>query len=599
MSKKITIFFIFLVLFFSITCKKKNNPPEVPQVFGPTRVGVGAQAEYKAVAIDPNNDSIRYHFAWDGRKEITNYYKSGDAAKVTITFEEADTYALKVQAEDVKGAISGWSSPLRIEVVANQKPSRPTLQGPSYGLINTYYKFTATATDPDNDSILYKFIWGDGRDTITGFVASGTAVTESISYADTGTYVIKVVAQDNKYVWSDTSEPIEFKVKKELGPGDIVFYFRAEDDIVSSPAITIYGGDTLVVFGDNSGNLYAIKASTGTLKYQGKTFVSGEDFASSPVIGNDGAIYIGSADGRIYAFHPNLINRKWVYPDSGEIGLGTITGTPVLSSDGSKLFVGSENDTLYCLSTANGEVLWKFKAIGGINGSCIMDDQGNIYFGESDSGYFYKLDPNGNLIWAIYLGDPILGQGAIGNNLVYVAVAGKIYGISFDGQITYSASFTDTTTEVIGGPVIGWDGKVIVATEDGYIEIFEPNLTRVIEPPYQKNPNIKSTPCLAGTEEKVLYINNDAGYLFAINPFTSNGEEYHPFPINLTPSFLAKKLQADFISSPVVGENGIVYVANEEYLFAIVGYKRLPLANTPWPMFQHDPKHSGRAGSKR
>ncbi|MEO0089131.1 MAG: PQQ-binding-like beta-propeller repeat protein [candidate division WOR-3 bacterium] len=593
MSKKITIFFIFLVLLFSIGCKKKNNPPEIPKVFGPTKVGVGALVEYKAVATDPNNDSIRYHFVWDGGKETTNYYKSGDTAKITITFEEADTYSLKVQAEDAKGATSEWSSPLTIEVVANQKPSRPTLQGPSYGLINTYYKFTATATDPDNDSILYKFIWGDGREIITGFVASGTAVTESISYADTGTYVIKVVAQDNKYVWSDTSEPIEFKVKKELGPGDIVFYFRAEDDIVSSPAITIYGGDTLVIFGDNSGNIYAIKASTGDSVYKGRALISGEDFASSPVIGSDGVIYIGNSGGRIYAFNPNL-TKKWVYPDSAQPGLGEITGTPVLSSDGSKLFIGSDNDTLYCLSTTNGEVLWKFKAIGGINGSCIMDDQGNIYFGDSDSGYFYKLDPNGNLIWEIYLGAPILGQGAIGNNLVYVAVMGKIYGISFDGQITYSASFSDTITEVIGGPVIGWDGKVIVATDDGYIEVFEPNLTKIYS--YQKNPNIKSTPCLAGTEEKVLYVNNDAGYLYAINPFTPNGEEH--FSVNLSSPF-AKKLQAEFISSPVVGDNGIVYVANEEYLFAIIGHNRLPLANTPWPMFQHDPKHSGRAGSKR
>ncbi|MEO0086527.1 MAG: PQQ-binding-like beta-propeller repeat protein [candidate division WOR-3 bacterium] len=594
MSKKITLFFIFLAFIFSIGCKKKNNPPEIPQVFGPTKVGVGAEAEYCAFATDPNGDSIRYHFSWDGEKKTTSYYKSGDTAKVTIIFEESKTYSLKVQAEDSKGAISDWSSPLTIEVVANQRPARPTLTGPASGLVNKNYAFTVQTTDPDNDSIRYKFVWGDGRETITDWVASGTPVVESISYADTGTYVIKAIAQDNKYAWSDTSLSIEFKVKKELSAGDIVFVFQAEDEIVSSSAITVYGGDTLIIFGDNGGNIYAIKASTGELKYKGNALISGEDFASSPVIGPDGVIYIGNSGGRIYAFNPNL-TKKWVYPDSAQPGLGEITGTPVLSSDGSKLFVGSENDTLYCLSTANGEVLWKFKAIGSINGSCIMDDQGNIYFGESDSGYFYKLDPdNGNLIWEIYLGAPILGQGAIGNNLVYIAVAGKIYGISFDGQITYTASFADTTTEVIGGPVIGWDGKVIVATDDGYIEVFEPNLTKIYS--YQKNPYIKSTPCLAGTEEKVLYINNDAGYLYAINPFTPNGEEH--FSVNLGSPF-AKKLQAEFISSPVVGDNGIVYVANEEYLFAIIGHNRLPLANTPWPMFQHDPKHSGRAGGRK
>ncbi len=595
MSKKITIFLIFLVLLFSISCKK-NKPPEIPQVFGPTKVGVDAEAEYKAVTTDPNNDDIRYHFSWNGQKKTTDYYKSGDTAKVTIRFEEADTYSLKVQAEDTKGAFSEWSSLLMIEVVGNQKPSKPILEGPSYGLKDRFYKFTAKAIDPDNDSIRYKFIWGDGREKITDWVANNTPVTESISYADTGIYKIKVIAQDNKYVWSDTSEPIEFKVKKELESGDILFYFRAEDEIVSSPAIYIYGGDTLVIFGDNSGNIYAIKASTGNLVYKGAALTLGEDFASSPVIGPDGVIYIGNNEGRIYAFNPNL-TQKWVYPDSSESGLGTITGTPLLSADGSKLFIGSDNDTLYCLSTTNGQVLWKFKAMGSIEGSCIMDNEGNIYFGESDSGYFYKLTPDGNMVWSIYLGDPIHGQGAINihNNKIYIAVMGKIYGISFDGQITNSAYFNDTTTEVIGGPVIGWDGRVIVATDNGYIEVFDQDLGKIYS--YSKNPSIKSTPCLAGTQDTmVLYINNDAGDFYAIDPLTSNGSEY--FSLRLTPSF-AKKLQADFISSPVVGDNGIVYVANEEYLFAIIGYNRLPLANTPWPMFQHDPKHSGRAGGKR
>ncbi|MCS7249887.1 MAG: PQQ-binding-like beta-propeller repeat protein [candidate division WOR-3 bacterium] len=593
MNKKITIFFIFLILISFITCKR-NKPPETPTVVGPTKVGVGAHAEYKAVATDPNKDDVRYHFSWNGQRETTDFYKSGDTGKVTITFEKADTYLLKVQAEDIKGTFSEECS-LTIEVVTNQKPQRPTLTGPSSGLINKKYSFTAQTTDPDNDSIRYKFIWGNGQEKITDWVASGTPVTESISYSDTGVYVIKVVAQDNKYVWSDTSDEIRFEVKKELTAGDILFIFSAEEEIISSPAITIYGGDTLVIFGDNGGNIYAIDASSGALRYRGNA-LPGDDLASSPVIGPDGVIYVGGAgEGRVYAFNPNL-TRKWVYPESAQAGLGSISGTPVISADGNKLFIGSDNETLYCLSTANGQVLWKFKAKGSIEGSCIMDNEGNIYFGENDSGYFYKLSPNGEVRWEIYLGDPIYGQGAINNNLVYVAVMGKIYGISLDGRILYRASFTDTTVEVYGGPVIGWDGKVIVATEEGYIEVFEPDLTKIYS--YQKTPSLKSTPCLAGTEEKVLYINNDGDRLYAINPLTENGAEYFP-SVSLTPPSFVKKLQPDFISSPVVGNNGIVYVANGEYLFAIVGYKQLPLANTAWPMFQHDPKHTGRAGGKR
>ena len=46
-------------------------------------------------------------------------------------------------------------------------------------------------------------------------------------------------------------------------------------------------------------------------------------------------------------------------------------------------------------------------------------------------------------------------------------------------------------------------------------------------------------------------------------------------------------------SSPAIGTDGTIYVgSNDYYLYAIQGLG--PLANTPWPMFHHDLKHTGR-----
>ena len=47
-------------------------------------------------------------------------------------------------------------------------------------------------------------------------------------------------------------------------------------------------------------------------------------------------------------------------------------------------------------------------------------------------------------------------------------------------------------------------------------------------------------------------------------------------------------------SSPAIGKDGTVYVGCDDgYLYAINGNSG-GLASTPWPMFHHDVKHTGR-----
>ena len=46
-------------------------------------------------------------------------------------------------------------------------------------------------------------------------------------------------------------------------------------------------------------------------------------------------------------------------------------------------------------------------------------------------------------------------------------------------------------------------------------------------------------------------------------------------------------------SSPAIGADGTIYVGSyDNYLYAIQGLG--PLANTPWPVFHHDLRHTGR-----
>jgi DNA-binding beta-propeller fold protein YncE len=90
--------------------------------------------------------------------------------------------------------------------LANKTPSVPTLSGPTTGVAGVALTFTATATDPEADSVAFQFDWGDGATPAwTAFVASGDTVTATNTYTDSGTFTVKARAKDSNGKESDWS----------------------------------------------------------------------------------------------------------------------------------------------------------------------------------------------------------------------------------------------------------------------------------------------------------------------------------------------------------------------------------------------------------
>lgn len=119
------------------------------------------------------------------------------------------TVAVGLRAQAVGVAIGtahggrvGQVKKIVIEGIA--PPTKPTINGPRYSKPGTSVQFTAVSTDPNGDNIQYKFDWGDGDvSSWTSFYSSGTSVTKSHTYQDTGDFIIKVKARDNDNIESD------------------------------------------------------------------------------------------------------------------------------------------------------------------------------------------------------------------------------------------------------------------------------------------------------------------------------------------------------------------------------------------------------------
>jgi len=83
-------------------------------------------------------------------------------------------------------------------------------------------------------------------------------------------------------------------------PGTVLWEFKTGSWVTSSPAI---GSDGTVYVGSGSWNLennklYAINGKTGVKLWE---FKPGSSVSSSPAIGSDGTIYVGSDDKKLYA----------------------------------------------------------------------------------------------------------------------------------------------------------------------------------------------------------------------------------------------------------------------------------------------------------
>jgi len=103
-----------------------------------------------------------------------------------------------------------------IIVFAGSPPATPAApQGPTVGNVGVNYTFSAVTTDPDNDTVSYRFDWGDGNISAwAGPFASGAPGTASHAWADGGTYSVRCQAKDVFGLPSNWSEPASIHILK-------------------------------------------------------------------------------------------------------------------------------------------------------------------------------------------------------------------------------------------------------------------------------------------------------------------------------------------------------------------------------------------------
>ena len=79
------------------------------------------------------------------------------------------------------------------------------------------------------------------------------------------------------------------------------------------------------------------------------------DIRSSPAIGSDGTVYVGSGDNKLYAINGKTGVKIWEF-ETGD----WVDSSPSIGSDGT-VYIGASDKNLYAINGKTGAKLWEFK----------------------------------------------------------------------------------------------------------------------------------------------------------------------------------------------------------------------------------------------
>ncbi len=319
--------------------------------------------------------------------------------------------------------------------------------------------------------------------------------------------------------------------------------FTTRDYTRSSPAI---GADGTIYIGSRDNRLYAINPD-GSEKW---SFISFGEIDSSPAIGADGTIYVGSMDYKLYAINPDS-SQKWAFTTGNEVN-----SNPAIGSDGT-IYVGSFDHNLYGINP-DGTEKWRF-GTGIVRSSPAIGSDGTIYVGSYDYN-LYAINPDGTEKWNFPTSDKLSSSSpAIGSDgTIYVGSDdNKFYAINPDGTEKWNFPTGDI---VRGSPAIGSDGTIYVGSDDGCLYAINQDGTekwsfRIVERRlWYSSPAIGS--------DGTIYVGYDTNKVYAINP---DGSEKWNF------------LTGDGVrSSPAIGSDGTIYIGCSDGKLYAIGTPNMP-----------------------
>ena len=612
---------VILCMFALIVVSGGNCGDVAPETPGaPDGPGSAYQREpaaFDVTTTQANEKDILYVMDWgDGVTDTTTAsFASGAVAKVTHPYPDTGQYSVKAMALLASNTdlASDWSEAASITILPNAAPDTILLQAPLAAVVDVEAFFTVAATDPDGDSVGYKFDWGDGKesgwtdeDTAVGFAPSGRDVEYSHTYTAIETVWVKCKARDIHKSESDWSDSAMVVVGEA---GAVIWYWFDYDPIeedewyaITSACIAFDEEDEYIYTTTDGSGIFGVSTSGRRRRSGGPVLPSEEnEFTGHPAYcAATQHIICGNEDGELYAFKTSL-SKEWHWPGNNNEEELTYIPWGTAAINGNKIYVPSDNDSLYYFTDMGADAVHNGSYyIPGMVEAPVIDASGNVYIG-TETGYLYKLTGSLGLVWKklIEANSEIYSPAIGSDGTIYCGTGmGKLVAVN---PATGVAKWEKQISQQEVYHIAVSPTSVIAGTGSGYLFCLEPATGTikwyVREDAYVAE--ITANPILAGD---LVYYQDDDDVVWCRRQ--SDGVLLWSCDCTIyAPTRKAGhgrrgKLIDDIRPQPGMLSDGNVVIVGEDAVYCVAGYEDKKLQTTaPWPKWQKNSHNTGKAGS--
>ncbi|HKG94373.1 MAG TPA: PQQ-binding-like beta-propeller repeat protein [Gemmatimonadaceae bacterium] len=260
------------------------------------------------------------------------------------------------------------------------------------------------------------------------------------------------------------------------GYGGLQWRFQTRGPVTATPTVA---GD-LVYVGSADGRLYALRRATGEPAW---TFDARSAIASTAAVA-EGKVFVAARDGRLYALDARTGAERWRASLGADRPLpwGHESGDFYVSSPayaGGTLYVGGGDGNVYALAASDGAVRWRHATGGRVRSSPAVEG-GLVVVGSAD-GVVYAADARtGAARWTFATLGASLESGSfgfdrrtvqaspaiVGDRVFVGARDGFVYALDrATGRLAWK--FDHEISWVNSSPAVA-DGAVYVGTSDGW-----------------------------------------------------------------------------------------------------------------------------------